>query len=225
MLHGVAKLKTKKSKKRKIKVKSLKLKDKEKILKSREEKEEEEENRRGLHRQGHNNKNDSWLVIRNTRIRWQWNNIFEVARAKKSTSDSTSNANFPQRWRRNKDIFRKTKVKKISSSEDLTTTLQWGGLGRWRECRHKTSLLIQSGLQKALSSYFPCQVPLVMAACSLDQRGTMSLYPNSLGKRTRQTDSDTVAERWASHSNHGYVCPRHSMSNLMSHPSFSMQAD
>ena len=222
MLHGVDKLKTKKSKKRKIKVKSLKLKDKEKILKSREEK--EEANRRGLHRQGHN-KNDNWLVIRNTRTRWQRNNIFKVARAKKSTSDSTSNENFPQRWRRNKDIIRETKVKKLSSSEDLTTTLQWAGPGRWRECRHKTSLLIQSGLQKALSSYFPRQVPLVMAACSLDQRDTMSLYPNSLGKRTRQTDSDTVAERWASHSNHGYVCPRHSMSNLMSHPSFSMQAD
>lgn len=86
-------------------------------------------------------------------------------------------------------------------------------------------LLIQFGLGKALSSYFPCQVRLVMAACSLGQRGTTSLYPHSLGKRTRQTDSDGVAERPASHSNYGYVCPRHSVSNLKSHPRFTMQAD
>lgn len=102
------------------------------------------------------------------------------------------------------------------SGEDCGDGESWG-------IRHP--LLIQFGLGKALSSYFPCQVQLVMAACSLGQRGTMSLYPHSQGKRTRQTDSDGVAERWASHSNYGYVCPRHSMSNLMQHPCFTMQAD
>ena len=110
----------------------------------------------------------------------------------------------------------------------LKTSLQHcsgGGLRRWREFRHKTCLAYPVWAGESSGSYFPCQVRLVMAACSLGQRGTVRLCPHSQGKRTRQTDSDGVAERWASHSNYGYVCPRHSMSNLMSHPRFTMQAD
>ena len=148
-----------------------------------------------------------------------------MGREKKSTGDSTSNENFPQRWKQNKDIFRETKVTKISFSEDLLQHCSGEDCGDGESLGIRRALLIQFGLGKAPRSYFPCQVRLVMAACSLGQRGTVRLCPHSQGKRTRQTDNDGVAERWASHSNYGYVRPRHSMSNLMSHPRFTMQAD
>lgn len=49
---------------------------------------------------------------------------------KKSTSDSTSNESFLRDEGEIKDIFRETKVKKSSSSEDLTTNT---AVGRTRE--------------------------------------------------------------------------------------------